>query len=160
RRAVALWNVARGGARVLVTPLAGALGRFREPSSYRSLALELRVGDELSLSDLIEHLTGIGYEVREPANNVGLFSIRGVIVAVYPTEAEWPFRVEFLGDQVESVREFDPATQRSRKPVPSALILPLLEAKLSTEFFTNLIRVLVERSQETMPGLRRTEGVE
>jgi transcription-repair coupling factor len=152
RRAVTLWNVARGSARVLVTPLPAALGRFRDASYYRSLALELRVGDEVSLDDLIEHLTGIGYEAREPANSVGLFSVRGGIFDVYPPEAAWPFRLEFFGNQIESVREFDPATQRSRKPVSSALLLPLTEARLSASFFAHLIRVLVERSQPRPDG--------
>ena len=88
QRAVTLWRVARGNVRVLVAPLPAALGRFREASRYRSLALELKVSDELSLDDLIEHLTGIGYEPREPANTVGLFSVRGGIVDVYPPEAD------------------------------------------------------------------------
>jgi transcription-repair coupling factor len=153
RRAVALWNVARGSVRVLVTPLSAALGRFREVSYYRSLALELRVGDEVSLEDLIEHLTSIGYEAREPANNVGLFSVRGGLFDVYPPEAEWPLRLEFFGDQIESVREFDPTTQRSRKAVTSALLLPLTEATLSAKFFADLIRVLVERSRPRPDGV-------
>ena len=129
RRAVALWSVARGGVRILFVPLLAALGRFRESAYYGSLALELRVGEELSLDDLVEHLSRVGYEAGEPANNVGLFSVRGGIVDVYSPEAEWPFRVEFFGDQIESIREFDPSTQRSRGPVPSALFLPLAEAR-------------------------------
>ena len=147
RRAATLWRAARGGVRVLVAPLAAALSRFREASHYRSLALELKVGDELSLDDLIEHLTGIGYEAREPANSVGLFSVRGGIVDVYPPEAEWPFRLEFFGDQIESVREFDPTTQRSRNTVSSALVLPIMEARPSPRFFADLVRVLAKQNQ-------------
>ncbi len=127
RRAVALWNVARGSVRILFVPLPAALGRFRESSYYGSLALELKVGEELSLDDLVEHLSRVGYEVGEPVNNVGLFSVRGGILDVYSPEAEWPFRIEFFGDQIESIREFDPSNQRSRKSVPSALLLPLAE---------------------------------
>jgi len=147
RHAATLWRAARGGVRVLVAPLAAALSRFREASHYRSLALELKVGDELSLDDLIEHLTGIGYEAREPANSVGLFSVRGGIVDVYPPEAEWPFRLEFFGDQIESVREFDPTTQRSRNTVSSALVLPIMEARPSPRFFADLVRVLAKQNQ-------------
>ena len=147
QRAVTLWRVARGNVRVLVAPLPAALGRFREASCYRSLALELKVSDELSLDDLIEHLTGIGYEPREPANTVGLFSVRGGIVDVYPPEADWPFRLEFFGDQIESLREFDPATQRSRKTVSSAVVLPMMETPRSPRFFADLVRALAERNQ-------------
>jgi transcription-repair coupling factor (superfamily II helicase) len=158
RRAVTLWRVARGRAEVLVAPLPAALGRFRQASYYRSLVLELKVGDELNLDDLIEHLTGIGYEAREPANTVGLFSIRGGIVDVYPPEAEWPFRLEFFGDQIESVREFDPATQRSLRTVPSAVVLPMMETRLSPQFFADLVRVLAGRSQRLAPGVCGEQG--
>ena len=118
QRAVALWSLARGGVRVIFAPVAAALGRFREGAFYSSLALELKVGDELNLDDLVEHLRSVGYEPGEPVAAVGQYSVRGGIVDVFPPEAEWPFRLEFFGDQLESVREFDPSSQRSRKPVP------------------------------------------
>jgi transcription-repair coupling factor len=146
RRAVTLWNVARGRTRVLYVPMAAAPGRFRERALYSSLALELKVGDELDLNDLMEHLGGVGYERGEPVSDVGQFSVRGGIVDVFPPEAEWPFRLEFSGDQIESLREFDPDTQRSRKPVPSALLLPLSEIKRSRQFFDKLIHALEKRA--------------
>jgi transcription-repair coupling factor (superfamily II helicase) len=148
QRAVALWNLARGGVRVVFAPVAAALGRFRETSFYSSLGLELKVGDELNLDDLVEHLRSVGYEPGEPVSAVGQYSLRGGIVDVFPPEAEWPFRLEFFGDQLESVREFDPSSQRSRKPVPHALMLPLSEAQRSPKFFERLVRVLTLRARE------------
>ncbi|MGA9056387.1 MAG: transcription-repair coupling factor [Terriglobia bacterium] len=146
QRAVTLWNVARGRTRVLYVPVAAAPGRFRERALYSSLALELKVGDELDLDDLMEHLGGVGYERGEPVSDVGQFSVRGGIVDIFPPEAEWPFRLEFSGDQIESLREFDPDTQRSRKPVPAALLLPLSEIRRSRQFFEKLIRALEKRA--------------
>jgi transcription-repair coupling factor (superfamily II helicase) len=148
QRAVALWRLARGGVRVLFAPVAAALGRFRESAFYSSLALELKVGDELNLDDLVEHLRSVGYEPGEPVSAVGQYSVRGGIIDIFPPEAEWPFRLEFFGDQLESVREFDPTTQRSRKPVPKALLLPLSEAQRSPKFFERLVRVLTLRARE------------
>jgi transcription-repair coupling factor (superfamily II helicase) len=148
QRAVALRNLAHRGAQVVFAPLAAALGRFREPAFYGSLALELKVGDELNLGDLIEHLRGVGYESAEPVATVGEFSVRGGIVDIFSPEAEWPFRLEFFGDQLESVREFDPSSQRSRQPTPKALLLPLSEAPRSSRFFESLVRVLTQRSRE------------
>ena len=147
-RAVALWNLARGKVRVLFVPVAAALGRFRECAFYSSLAIELKVGDELSLDDLVEHLRGVGYEPGEPVAAVGQYSVRGGIMDVFPPEAEWPFRLEFFGDRLESVREFDPSSQRSRKLVPQALVLPLSEAQRSPKFFERLVRVLTLRAHE------------
>jgi transcription-repair coupling factor (superfamily II helicase) len=146
QRAVTLWNVARGRTRVLYVPVAAAPGRFRERALYSSLALELKVGDELDLDDLMEHLGGVGYERGEPVSDVGQFSVRGGIVDIFPPEAEWPFRLEFSGDQIESLREFDPDTQRSRKPVPAALLLPLSEIRRSRQLFEKLIRALEKRA--------------
>jgi transcription-repair coupling factor (superfamily II helicase) len=148
QRAVALWTLARGGVRVVFAPVAAALGRFREGAFYASLALDLKVGDELNLDDLVEHLRSVGYEPSEPVAGVGLYSVRGGIVDVFPPEAEWPFRLEFFGDQIESVREFDPSSQRSRKPTPHALLLPLSEAQRSPKFFERLVRVLILRARE------------
>ena len=148
QRAVALWSMARGEARVVFAPVAAALGRLRESGFYASLALELKVGDELSLDDLVEHLRSVGYEPGEPVSAVGQYSLRGGIIDVFPPEAEWPYRLEFFGDQIESLREFDPTTQRSRKPAPRALMLPLSEAQRSPQFFERLVRVLALRARE------------
>jgi transcription-repair coupling factor (superfamily II helicase) len=142
RRAVALWSLTQGRVRVLLTPVTAALGRFRERPFYSSLALEIKTGDELALDDLAEHLSGVGYEREEPVSDVGQFSVRGGIVDVFPPEAEWPFRIELWDDRIESLREFDPDTQRSRKPVPSALLLPLSEVTRSRRFFEKLVRAL------------------
>ena len=145
---MALWSLARGGARVIFAPVAAALGRFRDNAFYASLALELKVGDELNLDDLVEHLRSVGYEPGEPVAAVGQYSVRGGIVDAFPPEAEWPFRLEFFGDQLESVREFDPSSQRSRKPTPHALLLPLSESQRSPQFFERLVRVLILRARE------------
>jgi transcription-repair coupling factor (superfamily II helicase) len=155
QRAVTLWSVARGRAHVLYVPVAAALGRFRERAVYSSLALELKVGDELDFDDLREHLGGVGYEHEEPVSDVGQFSVRGGIVDIFPPEVEWPFRLEFSGDRIESLREFDPNTQRSRRPVAAALLLPLLETKRSRQFFEKLVSALEQRA---IPG--RGAGVQ
>jgi transcription-repair coupling factor (superfamily II helicase) len=152
QRAVTLWNVARGRTRILYVPVAAAAWRFQERAVYSSLALELKVGDELDLNDLMEHLEGVGYQRGEPVSDVGQFSVRGGIVDVFPPEAEWPFRLEFCGDQVESLREFDPNTQRSRKPARAALLLPLSEVRRSRQFFEKLIRALEQRAAPQQPA--------
>jgi transcription-repair coupling factor (superfamily II helicase) len=148
QRAVTLWRLARRSVRVVLAPATAALGRFRESAYYSALALELKTGDELNLEDLLEHLRSVGYESGEPVSAVGQYSLRGGIVDVFPPEADWPLRLEFFGDQLESLREFDPSSQRSRKPVPQALLLPLCEAQRSPHFFERLIRVLHLRARE------------
>jgi transcription-repair coupling factor (superfamily II helicase) len=146
RRAVTLWNITRGRVRALLTPVTAALGRFRERAFYSSLALEIKTGEELALDDLAEHLSGVGYEREEPVSDVGQYSVRGGIVDVFPPEAKWPYRVELWDDRIESLREFDPDTQRSRQPVPSAMLLPLSEVTRSRHFFDKLVSALDKRA--------------
>ncbi|HEV2351836.1 MAG TPA: transcription-repair coupling factor [Terriglobia bacterium] len=151
RRAVALWNLARVQTRILFAPLPAALGRFRDRSYYRSLALELKPGEEVDLGDLVAHLKGVGYEVGEPVENAGQFSVRGGIIDVFSPESEWPFRIEFFGDLIESVREFDPSSQRSRAGADLARLLPLVETKHSSQYFARLVRTLAKRQASTHP---------
>ena len=152
QRAVALWRLACGLTRIVFVPLAAALGRYREKPYYRALALEVKGGDELDLRDLVEHLASVGYESSEPVLQAGQFSVRGGILDVFPPEADWPFRLEFFGDRIESLREFDPNTQRSRKPVPAALLLPLMEVKRVPTFFADLVRTLAAREPKRRAG--------
>ncbi|HEV2493898.1 MAG TPA: transcription-repair coupling factor [Terriglobia bacterium] len=152
QRAVALWNIARGRTRILFVPMAAALARFRDASFYGSLALELKPGDELSLDDLTEHLATVGYEAIEPVTSVGQYSVRGGIIDVFSPEAERPVRLEFFGDSIESLRQFDPASQRSLRSLPSVALLPLAETPRSPRFFAALVETLSRRASEQRPS--------
>jgi transcription-repair coupling factor (superfamily II helicase) len=145
RRAATLWRLCAGRLKVLITPLSAALGRYRDRAYYRYLALELKVDDELSPGDVVEHLAGTGYAVEEPVEDAGSYSVRGGIIDIFSPESEWPWRLEFSADQIESIREFDPTTQRSRRPVKNITILPLSEIRRSPGLFPSLVRALEER---------------
>ncbi|MGH9354722.1 MAG: transcription-repair coupling factor, partial [Terriglobia bacterium] len=145
-RAITLWRMAQGRTRIILAEAPAAWGRFREPVYYRSLALELKPGDEMSIDDLVEHLAGVGYERNDLVDGVGFYSLRGGILDVYPPEVEWPFRIEFYGDQIESLRQFDPGNQRSRGAISSALLLPLSEHRQSPQLFSGIVRAIAERS--------------
>ena len=97
---------------VIATPQA-VLERTLHPDDLRDMALELKVGDETDVMVAAGKLRDLGYEVSEPVRVPGQFSRRGGILDVFPMGAERPVRVEFFGDEVESIREFDPMSQRS-----------------------------------------------
>ena len=113
QRAVALWRLATRTPPITITPIASALLRTEQRDFYRQLALTLRVGEEMALEDIVNHLESIGYQKREPVDLVGEYSVRGGILDVFPAEAERPVRIEFFGDLIESMRRFDVETQRS-----------------------------------------------
>jgi transcription-repair coupling factor (superfamily II helicase) len=126
-RAVTLWRFATGEARVLVAPIAAARMRLADAAYYAEQARTLAREDALSLDDLVAHLRRVGYESHDMVEMPGQFTVRGGIVDIFPAEAERPVRLELFGDTVESLREFDPNTQRSVRPIDRVTLPPLVE---------------------------------
>lgn len=144
KRAVGLWRLATQTIPITIVPVASALLRVETADFYRQMALTLRPGEELSLEDLTQHLESIGYERREPVEMVGEYSLRGGIFDVFPAEASKPVRVEFFGDEIESIRQFDVESQRSVLKVTSSTLLPLTEYPRSRP----LLRELAAAAEE------------
>jgi transcription-repair coupling factor (superfamily II helicase) len=131
RRASTLFRLTDGQISLVIAPVAAALWRFQDPYVYLSLARTLAKDTEIPLGDLISHLGAIGYTRAEMVEMPGQFALRGGIIDVFSPEALRPVRIELLGDTVESVREFDPRTQRSTAPVVRSTLLPLTEWAVS-----------------------------
>jgi transcription-repair coupling factor (superfamily II helicase) len=150
QRATALFRIASRSASLVVASLEGALLRTESAASYRQLALRLKQGEEIAMEDLAAHLDSIGYERREPVEMEGEYSIRGGIFDVYPAQSHMPVRIEFFGDTIESLRRFDPETQRSVLKVEECLVLPLEETPRTHE----LMEELASRSarEDRTPG--------
>ncbi len=144
KRAVGLWRLSAQKIPITIAPVASALLRTESAEFYNQLALVLRTGEELSLEDLVQHLESIGYERREPVEMVGEYSVRGGIFDVFPAEAARPIRVEFFGDEIESIRQFDVESQRSVLKVSTATLLPLAEYQRSR----GLLRELATAARE------------
>jgi transcription-repair coupling factor (superfamily II helicase) len=144
KRAVGLWRLSSHKIPITIAPVASALLRTESPEFYRQLALVLRTGEEIPLDDLVQHLESIGYERREPVEMVGEYSIRGGIFDVFPAEADRPVRVEFFGDTIESIRQFEVESQRSVLKVNSAALLPLAEYPRSR----SLLRQLADAAEQ------------
>ncbi len=138
QRARSLGRLATERVPVTVTPVASALLRTETADFYRQLALTLRSGDEIALEDVVAHLDSIGYERREPVELAGEYSLRGGILDVFPPDAGRPYRIEFFGDQIESMRRFEPDTQRSVVKVQEASLLPLIEYPKTAALFAAL----------------------
>lgn len=108
-------------ARVLTQPVI-------PPQELSAALYDLKPGEEVDLPLLLEHLYNQGYEPVTEVEEPGQFSHRGGIVDLFPSTLPRPVRVEFFGDEVESLRTFDPATQRSLNPLQVCTIGPAREA--------------------------------
>jgi transcription-repair coupling factor (superfamily II helicase) len=127
RRAATLFRLADGQISLVIAPVTAALWRYQDPYVYLSLARTLARDAEVPLDEFITHLGAIGYARTEMVELPGQFAVRGGIVDAFSPESQRPVRIELLGDTVESVREFDPRTQRSIAPVVRTTLLPLTE---------------------------------
>ena len=132
-RATALWKIASGKGSIVVTPIAATAILQRTADYYSDLARTLRRGESFDLDSLLGHLNTVGYSSSDVVEMPGQYAVRGGILDVYSPEAERPVRVEFFGDEVDSIRRFDPTSQRSSNPMDEALLLPLTETPVSDQ---------------------------
>ncbi|MCH8275194.1 MAG: transcription-repair coupling factor [Armatimonadetes bacterium] len=128
---------------VLATPQS-ALERALPPDRFRAATLDLKREQEVGTNDLIERLAALGYEQEEPVRRPGGYSRRGGIVDVFPAGAELPTRIEFFGDVIDSMRRFDPESQRSIKPVDSVRVPPMRPALFDSQPGDIAARILRE----------------
>jgi len=132
-RATALWKIATGRASILVAPIAATAILQRSGEYYSDLARTLRRGESFDLENLLGHLNTVGYASADVVEMPGQYAVRGGILDVYSPEAERPVRIEFFGDEVDSIRRFDPTSQRSSNPIDEALLLPLTETPVTDQ---------------------------
>ena len=142
QRAIGLWRLATQRVPVTIAPASSLLLRTESPEFYRQLATTLRTGEEIPLDMLVAHLESVGYERREPVEMTGEYSVRGGILDIFPAESSHPVRVEFFGDEVDSIRRFDVETQRSILKVGEAVVLPLAEFPRSRALFHEIAEKL------------------
>jgi transcription-repair coupling factor (superfamily II helicase) len=137
-RATALWKIATGRAAIVISPVTATTILLRSPEYYSDLARVLRRGEIFDLEKLLQHLNTVGYTSTDVVEMPGQYAARGGILDVYSPEADRPVRVEFFGDEIESMRKFDPASQRSSNPVDEALLLPLTETPVTEELLGSI----------------------
>jgi len=143
RRAATLHR-ARGARAVVASPH-GLLRPSLAPGLLATRVLELHAGDEMTPEILLEALAEGGYAREDPVTAPGQVARRGGILDVYPSDAQEPVRVEFFGDTIESLRRFDPDTQRATAPVASFETLPLTDLFATRSLVAALPAMLKQR---------------
>ncbi|MBI5567949.1 MAG: DEAD/DEAH box helicase, partial [Chloroflexi bacterium] len=112
---------------IVVTSVRALMYRTLPPRAFKLGTRTLRRGQSISLDQLLEVWVGFGYESTTTVLAPGEFSRRGGIVDVFPPALPRPVRIEFFGDEVESLRAFDPATQRSLDALDQISVTPAAE---------------------------------
>jgi transcription-repair coupling factor (superfamily II helicase) len=132
-RAATLFAMASGTARLVVASASALLPRLSPPRRLEATGLVLRPGLDVSPQDLGDRFVEAGYTRQDPTDEPGEFSVRGGVVDFFPAGARQPIRLEFVGDTIESLRTYDPETQRSTGAVDQAHIVPLQELLADSE---------------------------
>ncbi|MEM9153418.1 MAG: transcription-repair coupling factor [Cyanobacteria bacterium P01_F01_bin.33] len=132
---------------------------------FEAACFQLQPGQTLSLKTFSQTLAELGYERVSLVEREGQWSQRGDIVDIYPVANEWPVRLEWFGDELEKMREFDPATQRSQEAIDQLSITPTSFAALALsalrdrwESLPNTVRQELDATEEP-EGLRRFLGL-
>jgi transcription-repair coupling factor (superfamily II helicase) len=158
RRVAALFRAGHGGPFVCVAPVAAALQRTVPPAVLDGASRLVAVGEELDPAQLRTQLVDSGYHVVGQVEERGEASFRGGILDVFAPFYEQPLRIEFFGDEVESIRTFDPVSQRSSGKLTEAVILPAREVVADASQRDRAVTLLRRRCREL--GRSRAETVE
>ncbi|MHB8634999.1 MAG: transcription-repair coupling factor [Fimbriimonadaceae bacterium] len=135
---------------VIATPQA-ALERTLPKEVIQDAFVEVNQGDVLDVDAFIQRLVNLGYEHQEPVRQPGGFSRRGGIIDVYAAGRDTPVRIELFGDEVESVRLFDPNSQRSVGNVARLVLAPSRETLYTgSGDFSEMVRDALSREAASM----------
>ena len=121
----------------VVTTVDGLMDHLLPLSMMKERRILVESGEVLDIGDMKEQLRDLGYERTGQVDGMGQFSIRGGIIDIFPLTEELPVRIELWGDEVDSIRSFDPESQRSITQMDSVLIYPAAELTLTKEQMEN-----------------------
>ena len=122
-----LWQLKNGAADVLFVPVATAMQRLAPPSFLMGRTFWLKTGQTLDLDRLRENLVEAGYAAVSNVVAAGEFAVRGGIVDLFPMGADFPYRIDLFDNEIDSIKTFDPDTQRTLAPVSEIRLLPAHE---------------------------------
>ncbi|MGO8932758.1 MAG: transcription-repair coupling factor [Terracidiphilus sp.] len=154
QRAAALWKLSSGAVDILIAPVESAALKLFDLEYYAGLAVTLKRSEEVDIEVLTAHLASVGYTQVDLVEMPGQFTRRGGILDVYSPEFDRPVRIEFFGDEIETIRKFDPETQRSQSGLDETELLPLTETPATEQLLAavngRLSRQRVETENDEM----------
>ncbi len=128
-----LKRLADGEQMTVVTSIHSGLERLQAFSEIAAARLEITRDSTVTLTELTKRLAELGYRRQEQVESAGDFAVRGGILDVYPLSEEYPFRIEFWGDDIDDIKSFDVSSQRSIEPVDCVTVYPAVELMLTEQ---------------------------
>jgi transcription-repair coupling factor (superfamily II helicase) len=110
--------------RAIITTPGGLLHRIASPSDFKAAILTLKTGQQIEVREIVNHLVLTGYERVATVTRSGETAVRGGILDIFPVGAQEPYRIDFFGDQIDTIRRFDIDSQRSGAKEKQLIITP------------------------------------
>ncbi|MDD5953035.1 MAG: transcription-repair coupling factor [Oscillospiraceae bacterium] len=148
QRLQVLSRLLSGECQCVVACIDGALQYTIPPKELQCRTLPLTVGQEIAMEEIVETLVRCGYERAEQIDGTGQFSVRGGILDFFPPDHQLPVRLEFWGDTIDSMTDFDLTTQRRVEPLQSVWISPSSEVLIAEP------EVLAKKLEQLAASLR------
>jgi len=123
-RLATLWRISQGEADVVIVPATTALYRVAPPAFLAGYTFHFQVKQKLEEAKLKAQLTLAGYNHVTQVVSPGEYAVRGGLIDLFPMGSLVPYRVDLFDDEIDSIRTFDPDSQRSLYPVPEVRLLP------------------------------------
>ena len=143
-RITSLYRIIKGESAIILAPLESLVRTIPERNFFIRKGFTLNSGEEYPFDDLIELLVSYGYTREYRVEAFGQFSVKGGIIDVYLPNHDFPLRLDFFGDTLEGIREFDPETQISTSQLKTVKIFPRKELILSISERKKLTALLEE----------------
>ena len=150
----ALYGLISGSADVVVASVGALTNYFPKKSYFESAIKKLSVNDTIEMKEIHEYLVKNGYSRAELVSRIGQFSVRGDILDIFPVNLDYPVRIEFFDNLIESIKLFDPESQRSSENKRSIEICPISNFLIDGNEKTKLIKDLKISSETKL----RPEG--
>ena len=159
RRLETLSRVAEGSVQLLCTSIDAALQRMGSGERFREKTIRLQVGDQYDPQQLVRDLTAMGYERVGMVEGKGQCAVRGAILDVYPPAGMQSLRIEFFGDEVDSIRAFDCLSQRSLDRLERCVLAPATEVLLSDDAYAPAAERMREAIRNARPDKPQEESL-
>lgn len=158
QRMEVLVKLAKARRLLIVAPVEALAQRLPEPGSLHGAVITLRVGESYPWNDLLARVQQLGYARMEVVEGPGQFAVRGGLLDFFPLNLDKPLRLEFFGDELTSIRYFDPVTQRSQGELTQAELVPARELLVYPEALALALDRIKKEWHELQPRLGKKEA--
>jgi transcription-repair coupling factor (superfamily II helicase) len=143
-RITALYRIIKGEPALVVTTVESLIRKLPRREFFEKKAVVLETGNEYPFDDIVEMLAAYGYSREKRVESFGHFAVKGGIIDIFPPSHDLPLRLDFFGDTLDSIREFDLESQISSRELPSMTVYPRKELVLFGREREKLLGIMLE----------------